>query len=154
VTILVAGLIGPTTAAFTPWTDFGVGWANAGYSHDSPVAVPMNGDGNHAGQVGIASSTEPNPLRMRVRVVSTDPEPVDIDVEYLWISCKTKGGGYWQQELSNVIPTVTPPATITLYNRRIDGPVDGCHVDLEFSTGLYDDGLHNYMVKLQARYAR
>lgn len=150
--MLLAVTVGPTTAELTSWTNFGTGWVNAGYSHDSPVAMPQNGHGNHAGQVRLASSTELDPRRIRIRVVSTDPNPVEVHVTYLWMGCKIEGGGYWSRVMSDQIPEFVPPASFVIYDRRFDGSVEGCHVSVALSTTLFDDGLHHYKVKLQAKH--
>jgi hypothetical protein len=152
VLVLVLGATADLSAAgLTGWTNFGFGWANAGYAVGDDYGI-RNGDGNHTGHLWIASSTELGPRRIRLRVVSRDSRPVEVGIWYLWIGCRTPDGTYWRRDLSGVFPDFTPPASFVIYNARIDGPVEACHVSVELSTDLYSDGLHHFEARLQARY--
>jgi hypothetical protein len=151
---LLVSTMGPTAAEFSKWEVFGAGWANAGYTHTPQVDGPHNGDGNHAGQIRVASSTGYQPKMIRLKFASRDASPVPVEIWYLWIGCKRPDGTYWSRDMSQGIGTITPPGKVKIYDFKVDGPVVGCHVSMEASTTLYDDALHHFAVKLQARYER
>jgi hypothetical protein len=151
---LFVSTMGPTAAELTRWEDFGAGWANAGYTHGPAPEGPNNGDGNHAGQVRVASSTGYQPKMIRLKFASRDESPVPVEIWYLWIGCKRPDGTYWSRDVSGQTAAITPPGAVKIYDHRRDGPVIGCHVSMEASTTLYDDVLHHFAVRLQARYER
>lgn len=150
---VLAPMVEPSAATLTRWTNFGSGWANAGWAHDDALAKPDNGPGDTAGIVQLLSSTEFGPRRIRIRVVSEDDNPVEVFVDRIWIGCTVPGRRSWSREISDRFPAaVTPPATMKLYDRRLDGPVEACEVQAWFSTWLYSDDLHHFRVNLQAKH--